>query len=104
MSGRSYRRVRSSSSAARLRQKNVKAHVESVTARRRGRSSTAKFSSAEGGRRLRECVDVPRLGHNDFAEAQGGELRHFDAEQGFLEAGIDEEIYIEIPKEYQEFP
>ena len=33
-----------------------------------------------------------------------GELRHFDAEQAFLKADIDKEIYIEIPKEYQDFP
>ena len=36
----------------------VKAHVESVGARRRGRSSTAKFSANERGRRRRDCVDV----------------------------------------------
>ena len=36
--------------------------------------------------------------------AKAGELRHFDAEQAFLKADIDEEIYIEIPKEFQEFP
>ena len=29
-----------------------------------------------------------------------GELRHFDAEQAFLKADIDEEIYIEIPEEF----
>ena len=38
------------------------------------------------------------------AEAKEGELRHFDAEQAFLKADIDEEIYIEIPEEFQEFP
>ncbi|CAN0452183.1 unnamed protein product, partial [Ascophyllum nodosum] len=31
------------------------------------------------------------------ATAKDGELRHFDAEQAFLKADIDEEIYIEIP-------
>ena len=36
--------------------------------------------------------------------AKGGELRHFDAEQAFLKTNIDEEIYINIPAEYQEFP
>ena len=36
--------------------------------------------------------------------AKDGELRHFDAEQAFLKADIDEEIYIEIPEEFQEFP
>ena len=35
--------------------------------------------------------------------AKTGELRHFDAEQEFLKADIDEEVYIEIPEEYQEF-
>ena len=39
-----------------------------------------------------------------MAAAKDGELRHFDAEQAFLKADIDEEIYIEIPKEFQEFP
>ena len=33
-----------------------------------------------------------------------GELRHFDAEQAFLNANINEGIYIEIPEEFQEFP
>ena len=39
-----------------------------------------------------------------MAAAKDGELRHFDAEQAFLKANIDEEIYIEIPEEFQEFP
>ena len=39
-----------------------------------------------------------------MAAAKDGELCHFDAEQAFLKAGIDEEIYIEIPEEFQEFP
>ena len=39
-----------------------------------------------------------------MAAAEDGELRHFDAEQAFLKADIDEEIYIEIPEEFQEFP
>ena len=39
-----------------------------------------------------------------IAAAKEGELRHFDAEQAFLKADIDEEIYIEIPEEFQEFP
>ena len=38
------------------------------------------------------------------AAAKDGELCHFDAEQAFLKANIDEEIYIEIPKEFQESP
>ncbi|CAN0435295.1 unnamed protein product, partial [Ascophyllum nodosum] len=39
-----------------------------------------------------------------MAAAKDGELRHFDAEQAFLKADIDEEIYIEIPEKFQEFP
>ena len=39
-----------------------------------------------------------------MAAAKDGELRHFDAEQAFLKANIDEEIHIEIPEEFQEFP
>ena len=38
------------------------------------------------------------------AVAKDGELRHFDAEQAFVKAHTDKEIYIEIPEEYQEFP
>ena len=38
------------------------------------------------------------------AAAKDGELRHFDAEQAFFKADIDEEIYIEFPEEFQEFP
>ena len=50
---------------------NVKAHVESAGARRRGRSRTAKFSADERRRRRRECVDVRRRGHDDFSEEVG---------------------------------
>ena len=39
-----------------------------------------------------------------MAAAKDGELRHFDAEQAFLKADNDEEIYFEIPEEFQEFP
>ena len=39
-----------------------------------------------------------------MAAAKDGKLRHFDAEQAFLKADIDQEIYIEIPEEFQEFP
>ena len=39
-----------------------------------------------------------------MAAAKDGELRHFDAEQVFLKANINEKIYIEIPEEFQEFP
>ncbi|CAM9484073.1 unnamed protein product, partial [Ascophyllum nodosum] len=39
-----------------------------------------------------------------MAAAKDGELRHFDAEQAFLKADIDEEVYTEIPEEFQEFP
>ena len=46
--------------------KNVNAHVESTCARRRERSSAAKYSAEERGRRRGECVDVQRRGHNDF--------------------------------------
>ena len=39
------------------------------------------------------------------AAAKDGELRHLDAEEVLLERRyIDEEIYIEIPEEFQEFP
>ena len=38
------------------------------------------------------------------AAAKDEELRHFDVEQAFLKADIDEEIYVEIPEEFQEFP
>ena len=38
------------------------------------------------------------------AAAKDGELRHFDAEEAFLKVDTDEEIYIEIPEEFQEFP
>ena len=39
-----------------------------------------------------------------MAAAKDEELRHFDAEQAFFKADIDEEIYVEIPEEFQEFP
>ena len=32
------------------------------------------------------------------------ELRHIDAEQSYLEADFDEEIYIEFPEDYRAFP
>ncbi|CAN0391894.1 unnamed protein product [Ascophyllum nodosum] len=38
-----------------------------------------------------------------MAATKDGELRLFDAEQALLKADIDEEIYIEIPEEFQEF-
>ena len=38
-----------------------------------------------------------------MAVAKDGKLRHFDAEQAFLKANIDEEIYIEIPEKLQDF-
>ena len=38
------------------------------------------------------------------AAAKDGELHHFDAEEAFFKVDIDEEIYIEIPEEFQEFP
>ena len=39
-----------------------------------------------------------------MAAAKDGELRHFETEQAFLKADIDEEIYIEIPEEFQKVP
>ena len=39
-----------------------------------------------------------------MAAAKDGKLRHFDAEQAFLKTDINQEIYIEIPEEFQEFP
>ena len=39
-----------------------------------------------------------------MAAAKDGELRHADAEQAFLKGDIDEEIYVEITEEFQEFP
>ena len=39
-----------------------------------------------------------------MAVAKDDELRHFDAKQAFLKADMDEEIYMEIPEEFQEFP
>ena len=37
------------------------------------------------------------------AAAEDGEMRHFDAEQEFLKADVDEEIYIEISGESLDF-
>ena len=45
-----------------------------------------------------------RRRRDDFAAAKGRELRHFDVEQAFLKVYIDEEICIEIPEKYHEFP
>ena len=39
-----------------------------------------------------------------LAAAKDGELRHFDAEQAFLKADIDEEMYIKVPEEFRGFP
>ena len=39
-----------------------------------------------------------------MAAAKDGELRHFDAERAILKADIDEQVHIEIPAEFQEFP
>ena len=57
-----------------LQPNNVKAHVESAGARRRGRNITTKFSANERGRRRRVCVDVRRRGHHHFLE-EGGATR-----------------------------
>ena len=51
--------------------KKMKAHVEPVDARRRGRRSTAKFSADERGRQREECVDVRRRGHDVLSEESG---------------------------------
>ena len=56
---------------------------------------TEKYSIAPGTALIRMLLAM--------AAAKDGELRHFDAEQVFLKADIDEEIYIEIPEEFQEF-
>ena len=37
------------------------------------------------------------------AAAKEGELRHFDTEQAFLKANVDEQIFIEIPEKHQYF-
>ena len=50
---------------------NILAYVESTGTRRRERSSAAKFSADERGRRREECVDVRRRGLDDFAEEDG---------------------------------
>ena len=50
---------------------NVNTLVESAGARRRGRTSTAKFSAEERGRRRKECVDVRGRGNDDFSEEDG---------------------------------
>ena len=50
---------------------NVKADVESAGERRHGRSSTAKFSADERGRRRNECIDARRRGHDDVSEEGG---------------------------------
>ena len=58
-------------SSGNLQPNNVKAHMESAGARGRGRSSTARFSPDERGRRRRECVNVRQRGHDDFSEEGG---------------------------------
>ena len=50
---------------------NLKAHVEPAGARRRGRRSTAKFSTDERGRQRGKCVDVRRRGHDVLSEESG---------------------------------
>ena len=56
------------------------------------------------GKVLAHASDRVNLDAFGDGSGQDGELRHFDAEQKFLKAGIDEEIYIEISEEFQEFP
>ena len=72
---------------------NIIPHVEFAGARRRGRSSTTKLSAHKRGRRLRQCVDVWRREHDEFAEAKYRELHPFDAEEAFLNTSASEEIY-----------
>ena len=38
------------------------------------------------------------------ATLKNWELRHIDVEQAYLQADIDEEIYIELPEGYRTFP
>ena len=38
------------------------------------------------------------------AAVKNWELRHIDVEQAYLQADIDEEIYIELPEDYRAFP
>ncbi|CAM9899858.1 unnamed protein product, partial [Ascophyllum nodosum] len=38
------------------------------------------------------------------AAVKNWELRHIDVEQAYLQADIDEEIYIKLPKDYRAFP
>ena len=50
---------------------NIITHVESTGARRRERSSAAKFSADERERRREECVYVRQRGRDDLAEECG---------------------------------
>ena len=50
---------------------NLKVHVESAGARRRGRRSTAKFPADERRRQRGECVDVRWRGHDVLSEESG---------------------------------
>ena len=54
-----------------LPRNKLKAQVEPAGARRRGRRSTAKFSTDERGRRRGECVDVRRRRHDVLSEESG---------------------------------
>ena len=49
---------------------------------------------------------IDRVNPDAFGDGatKDGELRHFDAEQAFLKADIDEGVYIEILEVFQEFP
>ena len=38
------------------------------------------------------------------AAVKNWELQHIDVEQAYLQADIDEEIYIELPEDYRAFP
>ena len=69
--------------------------------------STYRLGVLAGGRRVLHGKVLAHASNRvllAMAAAKDGELRHFDAEQAFLKADIDEEIYIEISEEFQEFP
>ena len=81
------------------------------TARSRSTSvdlSLKKFRQVEGVHYTEKFSPTPATASIrmllPMAAATDGELRHFDAEQAFLKVNIDEEICIEIPEEFQEFP
>ena len=68
---------------------------------------TQGFWQVEGVHYTEKCSPTPATAsirmRLAMAAAKDGELGHFDAEQAFFKADVDEEIYIEIPEEFQEF-